>query len=167
MADISLVQVVGAFTGVATFISGWVMWKAARTKEVLDSINKKILDNQESILKSTKEKNEETHQTICSAISRCDTKYSHLELAIAQLRDNIVKDSQDVRQLISEHKRETVTEIKTRQLIDDKIEPVWEVLRDLKGTMVQMATSQSDILKTLSRMEGALENSRLRRKEDN
>jgi len=166
MTDVGLIQVVGAFTTLATFISGWVMWKSARTKEVIEDINKRIIERETSILKTTKERDEDLGHSISSAVSRCDTKHSHLELAIAQLRDNIVKDSQEVRQIISEHKRETITEIKTRQLIDDKVEPVWEVLRDLKGSMSQLTSSQSDILKTLSRMEGALENSRTRRKED-
>jgi len=166
MAEVTVIQVISSFTAIATFISGWVMWKAGRTKAVIDEINTKILDKEAAILKSTKEKDDDLSHSISSAISRCDTKYSHLEIAIAQLRDNIVKDSQELRQIISEHKRETITEMKTRQLIDDKVEPVWEVLRDLKGSMAQVTTAQSDILKTLSRMEGVLENSRFRRKED-
>lgn len=155
--EISLLQLLGTLTALASFISTWAMWKIGRNQAVLDKYEVKIQSVSANAEKQLKEECGDLSDKINKVNTNLESKITHLDISSMQVKEAIAKDFQEIRNIISEHKREAISEIKTRQLIDDKVEPVWDVLRDLKGSIQNITTSQNDILKALSRMEGSLE----------
>lgn len=155
--EISILQLLGTLTALASFISTWAMWKIGRSQAVLDKYEVKIQAVGANAEKKLKEDYGHLSDKVNKINTNLESRITQLDVASAQVKEAIARDFQDIRNIISEHKREAISEIKTRQLIDDKVEPVWDVLRDLKGSIQNITSSQNDILKALSRMEGNLE----------
>lgn len=160
--DINLTQVIPPALTTLSIIITLYMFNHKKNKGVIDGLKNDI----ENLSKNMGCRVQDCHSVIDNLEHKLQAKLSSLDLLVSGTNNYIVKESQEIRSIISEHKVDTISELKTRQIIEDKVEPIWKVLMDLKSGMQLMTASNNEILKAISRLEGVTEYRRRRTDEE-
>lgn len=141
----SIVQVLSVLTAVASLSSAWVWHKSSKSKEAIEKIYETI-ENKDTTIR----------RIIDKATNECARELSHLEVKLGSVRDENLKEFSKVWSAIGEHRVEKISKADAKDLIDSRLEPVWETLKDLKSSIHQMAVDQKELLQGISRIEGSI-----------
>ncbi len=117
----------------------------------MKDIHSLIEKKEEALFKKIESTEASIRKTIDAAVTASSQRHGHTEVLVNGYRDDIMQ-----------HKLEKISRTEAKDMIDNRVEPIWDYLKDLKQSLIQLSHDQKELLQGISRIEGSLTERRKR-----